>query len=41
MDGLQVQWLLAPAEVDLARSTEFAIRAIVAGVISPQPSALD
>ena len=41
MDGLQVQWLLAPDEVDLARSTEFAIRAIVAGVLSPQASALD
>lgn len=41
MDGLQVQWLLAPDEVDLARATEFAIRAIVAGVISPQRSALD
>ncbi|HEV7743060.1 MAG TPA: TetR/AcrR family transcriptional regulator [Pseudolysinimonas sp.] len=41
MDGLQVQWLLAPDEVDLARSTEFAIRAILAGVIAPQPSALD
>jgi AcrR family transcriptional regulator len=41
MDGLQVQWLLAPDDVDLARSTEFAIRAIVASVISPQTSALD
>jgi AcrR family transcriptional regulator len=41
MDGLQVQWLLAPDEVDLARSTEFAIRAIVAGVVAPQPSPLD
>lgn len=41
MDGLQVQWLLAPDEVDLARSTEFAIRAIVAGVLTPQSSALD
>ena len=41
MDGLQVQWLLSPADVDLARTTEFAIRAIVAGVISPQPSVLD
>jgi AcrR family transcriptional regulator len=41
MDGLQVQWLLAPDEVDLARATEFAIRAIVAGVVSPQPSPLD
>jgi AcrR family transcriptional regulator len=41
MDGLQVQWLLAPDEIDLARSTEFAIRAIVAAVLSPQPSPLD
>ncbi len=41
MDGLQVQWLLAPDAVDLARATEFAIRSIVAGVISPQPSVID
>jgi|GEM_PF-121181 len=41
MDGLQVQWLLSPNDVDLARTTEFAIRAIVAGVITPQPSVLD
>jgi AcrR family transcriptional regulator len=41
MDGLQVQWLLAPDEVDLARSTEFAIRAILAGVLTSQDSALD
>ncbi|MEZ3160870.1 TetR/AcrR family transcriptional regulator [Microbacterium sp. BWT-B31] len=40
MDGLQVQWLLAPDAVDLARATEFAIRAIVAGVVSPQPSTI-
>lgn len=41
MDGLQVQWLLARDAVDLARATEFAIRAIVAGVVSPQESVLD
>jgi AcrR family transcriptional regulator len=41
MDGLQVQWLLAPADVDLARATEFAIRSILAGVLTPSPSALD
>ncbi len=41
MDGLQVQWLLAPDAVDLACATEFAIRSIVAGVISPQPSVID
>ncbi|NYE20633.1 TetR/AcrR family transcriptional regulator [Microbacterium immunditiarum] len=41
MDGLQVQWLLAPDAVDLASATEFAIRSIVAGVISPQPSVID
>jgi AcrR family transcriptional regulator len=41
MDGLQVQWLLHPDEVNLARSTEFAIRAILSSVLSPQPSILD
>lgn len=35
MDGLQLQWLLNPEEVDLAESSEFAIRAIVHGVLSP------
>jgi AcrR family transcriptional regulator len=33
MDGLQVQWLLDPGAVDLARSTEFAIEAIVRSVL--------
>jgi AcrR family transcriptional regulator len=33
MDGLQVQWLLTPGAVDLARSTLFAIEAIVAAVV--------
>lgn len=40
MDGLQVQWLLAPDAVDLARATEFAIEAIVSSVLSPSPSPL-
>ncbi|HEY9324698.1 MAG TPA: TetR/AcrR family transcriptional regulator [Agromyces sp.] len=41
MDGLQVQWLLERRAVDLGRATEFAIEAIVASVLSPQPSPLD
>ena len=40
MDGLQVQWLLDPSAVDLARASEFAIEAIVAAVVDPQPSPL-
>lgn len=40
MDGLQVQWLLTPDEVDLARASEFAIEAIVSAVLDPRPSAL-
>jgi AcrR family transcriptional regulator len=40
MDGLQVQWLLAPEAVDLARASQFAIEAIVSAVLSPQPSPL-
>lgn len=40
MDGLQVQWLLAPEAVDLARASEFAIEAIVSSVLSPSPSPL-
>jgi AcrR family transcriptional regulator len=40
MDGLQVQWLLEPDDVDLARASEFAIEAIVASVLTPQPSPL-
>ncbi|MBD3942747.1 TetR/AcrR family transcriptional regulator [Microbacterium sp. NEAU-LLC] len=40
MDGLQVQWLLAPDAVDLARASEFAIEAIVSAVLTPQPSPL-
>ncbi|WP_243073845.1 TetR/AcrR family transcriptional regulator [Microbacterium sp. SS28] len=40
MDGLQVQWLLEPDAVDLARATEFAIEAIVTAVLTPTPSPL-
>jgi len=40
MDGLQVQWLLDPDEVDLARATEFGIEAIVAAVLDAPPSPL-
>lgn len=40
MDGLQVQWLLDPAAVDLGRVSEFAIEAIVAAVLQPAPSVL-
>ncbi|WP_203581123.1 TetR/AcrR family transcriptional regulator [Microbacterium hibisci] len=40
MDGLQVQWLLDPDDVDLARASEFAIEAIVSAVLAPQPSPL-
>lgn len=40
MDGLQVQWLLDPTAVDLARASEFAIEAIVAAVLDPRPSPL-
>lgn len=37
MDGLQVQWLLEPAAVDLGRASEFAINAIVSAVLDPRP----
>ena len=40
MDGLQVQWLHAPEEVELAEATEFAIGAIVSAVLDPRPSPL-
>lgn len=40
MDGLQVQWLLDPAALDLGRASEFAIEAIVASVLQPVPSPL-
>ncbi|MEV4555439.1 TetR family transcriptional regulator C-terminal domain-containing protein [Kitasatospora sp. NPDC049285] len=32
MDGLQVQWLLAPAEVDMAASTDRVLGAVLAGL---------
>ena len=34
MDGLQIQWLLTPDEVDLPASTTFAIEAIVAAALA-------
>lgn len=33
MDGIQTQWLLAPEEVDLVKSTDFAIDAILTATI--------
>jgi AcrR family transcriptional regulator len=41
MDGLQVQWLLAPESVDLGRASRFAIEAIVAAVVEPREPLLD
>lgn len=40
MDGLQVQWLLDPGNVDLARSSQFAIEAIVSAILDPRESPL-
>ncbi len=37
MDGLQLQWLLHPEIIDLGDASEFAIRAIVNGVLHPGP----
>ncbi len=37
MDGLQLQWLLDPTAVDLAGASEFAIEAIVNGVLKSGP----
>lgn len=37
MDGLQLQWLLHPAAIELGRTNEFAIRAIVNAVLQPGP----
>jgi AcrR family transcriptional regulator len=37
MDGLQLQWLLHPTEIDLAEASEFGIRAIVNAVLRPGP----
>jgi len=41
MDGLQVQWLLEPQSVDLARATQFAIESIASAVFDPRPSPID
>lgn len=41
MDGLQVQWMLDPTSIDLARSSQFAIEALVTAIIDPRPSPLD
>lgn len=41
MDGLQLQWLLHPQEIDLAAHSEFAIRAIVNAVLHPGPELAD
>ncbi|GAB3575076.1 TetR/AcrR family transcriptional regulator [Leifsonia lichenia] len=38
MDGLQLQWLLEPTAIDLAKASEFAIEAIVNGVLHPGPA---
>lgn len=40
MDGLQVQWLLAPDDVELAETSAFAIEALVGAVLAPRPSLL-
>jgi AcrR family transcriptional regulator len=37
MDGLQLQWLLHPKEIELAETSEFAIRAIINAVLRPGP----
>lgn len=39
MDGLQVQWLLDPENVELAEASAFAIEAVVAAVIGPEAGA--
>ncbi|QNO38494.1 TetR/AcrR family transcriptional regulator [Protaetiibacter sp. SSC-01] len=38
MDGLQLQWLLDPDSIDLGEASEFAITAIVNGVLRPGPA---
>lgn len=38
MDGLQLQWLLHRDVIDLGAASEFAIRAIVNGVLHPGPT---
>ncbi|WP_181445831.1 hypothetical protein [Cryobacterium soli] len=37
MDGLQLQWLLHPTEIELAEASELAVRAIVNAVLHPGP----
>jgi AcrR family transcriptional regulator len=41
MDGLQVQWLLAPGDLDLGRSSAFAIQAIVRAVLGDDVDVFD
>jgi AcrR family transcriptional regulator len=41
MDGLQVQWLLAPDAVDLGRASAFAIEAIVRAVVGVEVPLLE
>ncbi|WP_223624470.1 TetR/AcrR family transcriptional regulator [Microbacterium sp. EST19A] len=38
MDGLQLQWLLHPDAIELGAASEYAIRAIVNGVLHPGPA---
>ncbi|WP_448630919.1 TetR/AcrR family transcriptional regulator [Cellulomonas soli] len=40
MDGLQVQWLLDPDDIELGSASAFAIEALVAAVLHPAPSVL-
>lgn len=40
MDGLQVQWLLAPGVIDLGAASAFAIEAIVRAVLGPDVAVL-
>lgn len=40
MDGLQVQWLLAPDDVSLAHASRFAIEAIMSAVLDHTPAEL-
>ena len=41
MDGLQVQWLLAPNQLDLGRSSAFAIQAIARAVLGDDVDLLE
>jgi len=40
MDGLQIQWLLDPQHVNLARASQFALEAMVSAMVDPRPSPL-